>query len=367
MLNSKEQKVLENIRVQKIILPILIGVGVVFYLMWRQFDADEFNKINWNFHVLIWVGMAIFMYVLRHLFYAWRLRIWTEKQFSWNKSIELIFIWEFATSVSPTSIGGAAVALVLLAQEKISGSKTVSIVLYSVVVDTLFLFISIPLLYWIIGPNIIRPGMEASLGSNGYAYTLLIILLVMGFYGAIFFYGLFINPKQLKRFLLMLSKVRWLKKFRRNLRNTAYDVVISSKELANKPWKFHANVGLSTVGAWTARFLAINCLIIALTQLPATNFWDQLVIFGRGQILYAITAFSPTPGAAGVAELFFGGFFSDYISRSVAVLAAFFWRFITYYPYLIIGVIIIPNWIRKIINRRKAEKAIQEINPDQNS
>lgn len=63
----------------------------------------------------------------------------TSKVFSWIKSMELIVIWEFASSVSPTHIGGSAVALFLLAQEKISGAKTVSVVLYSMVIDTIFL------------------------------------------------------------------------------------------------------------------------------------------------------------------------------------------------------------------------------------
>ena len=69
--------------------------------------------------------------------------------------------------------------------------------------------------------------------------------------------------------------------------------------------------------------------------------------------MYAVTAFSPTPGGSGIAEIVFGGFYSDFISKGLSTLAAIFWRLITYYPYLIIGVIIIPNWIRKVINRRR--------------
>ena len=41
----------------------------------------------------------------------------TDNEFSWPKSMELIVLWEFASAVSPTSIGGSGVALFLLAQE----------------------------------------------------------------------------------------------------------------------------------------------------------------------------------------------------------------------------------------------------------
>ena len=84
----------------KIILPMLIGLLVVVYFIWRKFDVEEFSNINWTNWTLFWLGMAIIFYVLRHLSYAWRLRVLSDKVFSWAKSIELIFIWEFASAVS---------------------------------------------------------------------------------------------------------------------------------------------------------------------------------------------------------------------------------------------------------------------------
>ena len=68
-------------------------------------------------------------------------------------------------------------------------------------------------------------------------------------------------------------------------------------------------------------------------------------------------AFSPTPGGAGFAEFAFFGFTSDYISeKGIAVLIAAIWRLLTYYAYLLVGAIIIPNWIRNILNQRQQKK-----------
>ena len=73
--------------------------------------------------------------------------------------------------------------------------------------------------------------------------------------------------------------------------------------------------------------------------------------------MFVIMAFSPTPGGAGFAEILFGGFLSDYVnSKTFALIIAFIWRFFTYYLYLIIGAIIIPNWIRNLLNERKKKK-----------
>jgi len=88
----------------------------------------------------------------------------------------------------------------------------------------------------------------------------------------------------------------------------------------------------------------------------AQSLYDNIILLGRGASLYAITAYSPTPGGSGVAEIIFNQFYSEYVSEGIAVIAALLWRVITYYPYLILGVIFIPNWIRKVVNRRREQK-----------
>ena len=141
-----------------------------------------------------------------------------------------------------------------------------------------------------------------------------------------------------------------------------HDVVQTSKEMGSKPKRFHLKSFGATAGAWIMRFLAINFIIIALVSDTPIDFLNQYIMYGRGEMMHTITQFSPTPGAAGVSELMFGGFYSDYVPQGISLIAALVWRLITYYPYLLIGVIIIPNWIRKIMNRRRRERL--EISPE---
>lgn len=352
-LTEEQEKVLASIGFGKIFIPMLLGLVVVGVMMWYQLDVEELQSISWDRHILLWISLALLCYVFRHIFYAWRLKVLSNNDFGWWKSIELIFIWEFASSVSPTSLGGSAVALFLLAQEKISTAKTVAIVLYSVVVDTLFFILSMPILYFILGANVIRPGMTDLSNLDGFGLTFILVLILMTIYGLLLFYGLFIDPKMIQTFFIWLSNRKVLKRFHNSLRSTADDIIVSSKEMAKQSWSFHLKSILSTAGAWIFRFLAINCIIIALVPQTSLDMWTQLLLYGRGEVMYAVTAFSPTPGGSGIAEIVFGGFYSDYISSGISFLAAIFWRLITYYPYLIIGVVLIPNWIRKVINRRR--------------
>ncbi len=352
---TEEKNVLESIRLQRIILPIILGLGVVIYLMYQQLDWEEFKKIPWAVETFFWLFMAGLLYVARHIFYAWRLIVMTSREFTWPKSLELIVIWEFASSVSPTSIGGSAVALFLLAQEKISGAKTVAVVLYSMVIDTIFFIVTLPLMYFLLGPIMIRPGMNSITDIDGFGYTFFGVVLFMASYGALFAYGLFWRPDHMQRLLLWISRIRILGRFKNDLEKTANDVVITADEIKGKPWTFHAKSTIATFGAWTTRFLALNCIIMALLPLTSTDLWTQTLLFARSETMHAITAFSPTPGGAGVAEYLFGGFFSDYIPQGIATVVALIWRLITYYPYLIAGAIVIPVWIREVVNRRRKE------------
>ena len=71
-----------------------------------------------------------------------------------------------------------------------------------------------------------------------------------------------------------------------------------------------------------------------------------------------ITQFTPTPGGSGVMELAFSGFFSDFVSKGIGSIGALLWRLITYYPYLIIGALIIPNWVRRVMRNRKQKRKV---------
>lgn len=344
-----DDSVLSDIKVSRIIPPILIGVLVVAYMMYRQLDMDEFNAISWGGHAVFWIGTAIVCYIVRHWAYSWRLRILTSGEFSWRKSIEMIVLWEFASAVSPTTVGGAGVALFLLAQEKLSTAKTVSVVLYAMVIDTLFFLITVPFLYWIFGGKMIRQAHDTGV----YDVAFWGIMGLMAVYGAVFFYGLFINVRPIRALLLFFSRLRIFKRFENSLSQTAEDIVITSREMRTQSWIFHVRVLISTIIAWVVRFLAINCIIIALVPSVSMAFYDQFLMYARGEAMHIIMSFTPTPGGAGFAEALFGGFYSEWISKGLSTLAALIWRIITYYSYLIAGAIIIPVWISEVLARRR--------------
>lgn len=352
---ESDQKVLDSLRLSKVILPVVIGLIVLVYILLRQFDLQEFNSISWNNRLWFFLGIAVFIYVLRHIFYSIRLKILSDNVFTFRHSLELVCIWEFASAISPTSIGGSAVAVFFLSQEKISGAKAVSIVMYTVIIDSIFFLVSLVLLLMMFGPRLIRPNMESLL--EPYGITFMVVWLFILFYATILTWGLF-RPRIIKNILFGLSKLPLIRRFKRSLVKTGQDVVTTSREIRNKPFIFHLLSSLTTIGAWMTRFLTVNFIILALVEID-TDFMSQFLLYARSQTMYVITQFSPTPGGSGVMELLFSGFFSDYVTQGIGSVGALLWRLITYYPYLLIGVIIIPNWLRRIMSLKK--KQLQDL------
>ena len=352
-----QRKLLNSISPSKVVLPIIIGLAVIGYIVNRQLKWDEISQISWTGHASFWIGISILVYIIRHMLIAWRLRLLSDYEFSWKKSIELVFILEFASAVSPTNFGGSAVGFFMLIQEAISGARATAIVVYTIVADTIIFVVTLPLLALFIGMKAFRPELAMDSQFDGLGTTLGIVWLIMAVYGLLFLYGLFIQPKHLKWLLQKFASWKIFRRSSERIQKAADDIEVTALAIKEKPWTFHAHAAWMTFLQWICRFFSITAILIAFSPDLRASLMDHIILLSRGESLYAVTAYSPTPGGSGVAELIFSRFYSDYIESSIAILSAIFWRTITYYPYLFLGVIIIPNWIRTIINRRRIEKA----------
>ncbi len=346
-----DENVLKSVKPSKIVIPVLLGIMAIVWLMLKKFDVKEFYKIEWTGHTIQWIGLAVALLVARHLLYSLRLYLISGREFTYSKCIELLFIWEFSTAVAPTSAGGAAVALFVLIQEKLSTAKTVTIVIFKVLLDSIFFLTVLPLSLLVFGWQVVRPDMKSFADIGAWGYTFITVFILMLLQGSILFYGLFINPAGIKKLLAFFTKLPLLKRFEKRAELLGDEIVIASEELKRHSWRFHlAAFGVTSL-AWLTRFLLINCLIIAFIPHLHNDWYNQMLLFARISTMYIVTLFSPTPGGAGIAELVFGGFMSDFVPSTTALVIALIWRVLTYYSYLIAGVFVIPNWVNKILRK----------------
>jgi len=350
---------LQSVRPSKIIIPVLLGVGVVFYFFWQQFDIDNFKALRWDARALLWMGFAVIALCIRHFAYMMRLWLLSDQLFSLKKCFELVFIWEFSSAVSPTSFGGSAVALYVLSKEKLSGAKTTALVLYATITDNVFFVVSLPILLFFLGPNMIAPGVDSIFGGNVWATSLFTAYSIMLVMGGFLIYGTFINPKQVKYFLAWITTWGWLKRFHESAVKLGDDFIVTAKEMRTRTIWFHLSVLGTTSTAWLCRFFLVSCLIIGLTDV-STDFFTQLTIYARMKSMFIIMLVSPTPGGAGFAEFGVQAFLKDIIDPTSAITIAVIWRLMTYYLYLFVGAAVVPNWIARRLAERGESKLRNE-------
>ncbi|MBK7437679.1 MAG: flippase-like domain-containing protein [Saprospiraceae bacterium] len=362
--DEQTRSVMKSFKSSKIWLPIVIGLGVVVYKLFDHFDTSALKSITWSPHTAIWLFLACGFLLIRHVAYTWRLYYLVDGILSFWKCFKLIIIWEFSSAISPTSLGGSAVSVFVLSQEKIGASRTLATIIYTVILDSLFFLISVPILIFIFGVNVIHPSYTDWSSVSEVGYSLIFFYGLILVYGLLFAYGMFINPSQFKNILVFFTRFPFLKRFRIKAIKLGDEMILSAGEIVKRDWRFHLKSFGLTAAAWTCRFIIVNCLIIALIDVVSYHPWDQLKIYGRQVVMFVFMMFSPTPGAAGFAEVFFGNFIGDYIPKGAALIIALIWRFLTYYLYLLAGVIIIPSWLTGLIRQRRAAREVKNRSVD---
>src|SRR5690554_8116287 len=96
----------------------------------------------------------------------------------------------------------------------------------------------------------------------------------------------------------------------------------------------------------------VNALIVTFFGVSWLNWDEHFLVFGKQLVIWIMMLVSPTPGGSGFAEYAFHGFLGYLIPAGTGIAMAFIWRLISYYSYLIIGVFILPKWIKKHITKR---------------
>jgi len=347
---TKNPKALKLFSPTRIAITIVIGLSVATYLVARNFKVEYFESIEWTWYSTFWVFVAFLMMATRDIAYMYRIRVLTDNEISWRHSFDTIMLWEFASAISPSIVGGSGVAIYIVNKEGVKIGRSTAVVMTSALLDELFYILTVPVIIFSVGYfkifNIDLPSeaLSGAIGKYGIQGVFLAGYLFIVFLTSIISFAVFWRPRGFKWVLLQVFRLPFLRKWRHDASATGDDIMITSKELRGKPFSFWAKAFGATLVSWTARYWVVNFLILAFISL---NFQDHLMIYARQLVMWVIMLISPTPGSAGVAEIAFSGFLKDFIPIGLAGTLALLWRLVSYYPYLFIGAIILPRWIKR--------------------
>lgn len=260
-------------------------------------------------------------------------------------------LWEFSSAITPSTVGGTALAVIFLHKEGISTGRSTAVVLLTSFLDELYFVLMLPLLLLIVGGEAIF--ITSVQGTGAGFMNHLVGVAVIGYliiFGWVLFsgYGLFINPQVVRKCIVALFRLPFLRRWHESAEKAGNELVESSVELKKQSSSFWYKAFTSTFLTWTARYMVVNAILLAFFKIK-----DILLIFARELVLWIIMIVSPTPGGSGFAEVILGRYISDLIPTDpvnvggVAIAMALIWRMISYYPFLIMGAFIVPGWIQR--------------------
>ncbi len=400
-MRDRERDILNKLRPRKIILPVALGLAVAAFLLYLNLtdtrfeevldgvcgeyiwvgdngegipdytNEDEFamvddcsgthrmrtykdtlGDITWTWNSTLWIFMALIAMAMRDLAYMYRIRILTDGVLSWGRSFRVIMLWEFASALTPSVVGGSGVAMFILNREGIKLGKSTAIVMVSALLDELFYITMVIVVLLFVGTSNLFPvSLEMSLfgttfGTRGIFWIGYIFICILT---SIILIGIFYLPRTLKYILLQIFRLPILRRWRYQVIEIGDDIITTSKELKGKPLEYWVKSFGATFISWTARYWVVNFMILAFVNpnnALVSSFADHMLIYARQLVMWVIMLISPTPGSAGVAEFAFSGFLKEFIPLGLVGAMALLWRLISYYPYLFIGVVILPRWIR---------------------
>ena len=150
-MQSEGHDLLKNFHPGKIFLPVLVGLGVVLYLVVSNFDREAYARISWTGYTTLWILCAVVMMAIRDLAYMYRIKVLSGNLISWSRSFPVIMLWEFASAVTPTMVGGTALAFFILNKENVRMGRSIAVVLTTSFLDELFFVLAVPAVFLLVG------------------------------------------------------------------------------------------------------------------------------------------------------------------------------------------------------------------------
>lgn len=345
----------------KILFYLSITILIGLFFIKNTIDFSILKNIHLTSKILLGIFLALLMLLIRDLGYVLRLRLLAEHKLSYKECIKIILMWEFGSAITPGMIGGKAFAIFLLIKNKIHAAKASSMVLLAIILDELIFVLLFPIFYFIYGKRMLAPDttcpdwvqLESKvsfLKNITYLESIIFIMLIFIFiFVSLAFVGIFIYPTWIKNVIFKISTWKILSKWKSSIIDFSEEIYSTSKRYKQKKNEFWIKLILYTLLSWVGRYLVGVAIVWGFS---VTNF-DFLLVYAKQYSLWIMFYLPTTPGSSGLAEALFMAFYCPYLSGGLSGAVAFIWRFISYYIYLIFGLIILFGGLNRFKKTNK--------------
>ncbi len=349
--DSDLKKTRDLLRPKYVAVPIAIGLIAVGTMFWRDSEQFDFSLINISTKSIAYFLLAVLFMAGRDFGLTWRFRTLTDHDITWGQALRVNMLCEFTSAVTPSTVGGSSFGMIYLTGEGLNLGRSTAIMITTLFLDELFYVVACPVALALIGFSglfdIANQQISASI-----RITFWIVYGGLSLWALILGLGIFVKPTAIRALLTGFCRLPLLRRWQKDAAEMGDAIVATSKELRQKKFWWWLRAFFGTSLSWISRYMVVNALLLAF----AINA-DQVMVLARQLVIWVVLTICPTPGGSGVSEWIFKNYYGDMIaSGALALLLALCWRIVSYYIYLIIGICVIPSWLRRWKRKRMAKK-----------
>lgn len=337
------EKALKTLNVRSVWLPVIFGLGIVAIIIFTddRINADTLSLVQ-SVSPIALIG-ALMLLAVKDGVNMFRLKTIGKRDLEWTSCLRVIMLWEFAIAVTPPLIGAAAVLVFVMYKEGLSFGKALAFTLLLAAFDNLFFLTASPLAIWASNGEVIPDSLSVSENlGQGIRSLFWLSYASIALYTSFMLSAVLLFPIGIRRLTGHLMNFKWLQKWKVPVMKQADDLVLVSQLLKGKSIVFWLSILGITYLVWILKFIVLNMLISGFVDLSLE---DHGILLGKHLIMWVVLLVSPAPGNAGAAELIFPAFFEGYL-KEYTFVCVLIWRLVSFYPYLLIGAIILPKWLR---------------------
>ena len=312
------------------ILISTISIAVVLFLTLDKTTISVVKEIK-----PVYILAAFGIHILSFILWGLRIQVMTSAlgyKISLTRAYEIVVSGTFVAALTPSSIGGEPLRILLLKQDKMPVGRLLQLfwanaywMLYDAISCT-FCFISFP-------RHTVRFSLEIVVMLGG-LFSLATLILML--------YAL-MRPQYVK--LVVNSLVAWLIR-RLVVEKSEINCLDCLSQLIEEIDEFHESIYLFSTEAragllygiiftvlyWIVDFSSLPAILMGLNQPPSVLFCFA------AQVLLLIIIVAPlTPGSSGVAELAGTSLFSVFMPAGILGIAVTAWRAFTFYTNILVG------------------------------
>lgn len=327
----------------KTALPIVIGVGVVVWLFLKDFNPAALSMLTFDTRTVLSLAACLLFVFGRDFGLAWRFRTITDGHLSWRRAFRVDLMCAFTSAITPSAVGGSALAIFYLNREGIKVGQATTLTLTTLFLDEMFFVVFCPILVLVLPIDELFGTTTGNVFLESVKVIFWLVYAGIVAWAAILFIGILARPEWLERTVIKLFSLRWLRRWKDGAVRMTSGMRATSTWVKGQSKRWWLNVFGATTLSWFSRYLVVNALFFGFV--PAAS---QLLVFGRQFVVWVVLMISPTPGGSGVSEWLFTNYYGDMIGDlSAALVIAMIWRVVSYYIYLVAGVCLLPSYFKK--------------------